>query len=151
MGIIIFPCFLTEFCTAWNNTGSRGTGRSDHHRFQGGGIAVPNSSVIPIACSQDSSRFLSLQFQSLFRVCRSYLGSPPLVIAPLNGSPSGNEEESASSILKSNSNFSGMSILEANSLAHQSRLYPEGTRFLLFSRNSPKPMSISPASQIWWI
>ena len=52
------------------------------------------------------------------------------------------------SIAAKTSTLSGWSNASARSAAHQSLLYPEGTSFLLFSRNSPKPDKISPESHI---
>ena len=51
------------------------------------------------------------------------------------------------SILANSETLLGWSNASIRSAAHQSLLYADGTRDLLFSRNSPKPMRISPLSQ----
>ena len=64
-------------------------GRSDHHRFQGGGTAVPNASDILFDCCQVKSISLRKRYHSRFRHSLSRASSPPRFIAPLNGSPLG--------------------------------------------------------------
>ncbi len=95
-------------------------------------------------------RSISLRktYQSLRRQLLSRSLSPPLFIAPLKGTPGGRLPLSRPSISANFSTFSGWSIESTRSAAHQSLLYADGTRSLLFSKNSPNPIRISPLSQI---
>ena len=123
-------------------------GRSDHHRFQGGGTAVPNISPIFLDWDQFNSRSLTKMYQDLFRQSLSSGFSPPLEIAPLKGSPSGSSVGLRPIIPANSETLLGWSKASVRSAAHQSLLYADGTRDLLFSRNSPNPIRISPLSQI---
>ena len=64
-------------------------GRSDHHKFQGGGTAVPKASDIIFDCCQVKSISLRKRYHSRFRHSLSRASSPPRFIAPLNGNPLG--------------------------------------------------------------
>ena len=123
-------------------------GRSAHQRFQGGGTAVPKFSQIPLHWSQVRSMSLRKAYQSLRRQLLSRSLSPPLFIAPLKGIPGGRAPFSRPIISANFSTFSGWSIESTRSAAHQSLLYAEGTSSLLFSKNSPNPIRISPLSHM---
>ena len=126
--------------------GAKESGRSDHHGLNGGGGAVPKERQMLRTCSHVKSSPRKYRFQSRRRRARSSAGSPPRLMAPLNAKPGGICSRLNPKISASESTFCGWFSASARSAAHQSRLYGEGTRFLLFSRNSPKPTRNSPLS-----
>ena len=93
-GIINFSSSILESPIICINGAIYVIGKSDHQRFHGGGIAVPNSFDTRFICSQSNSNFLRNVIQFLFLHFLSLGSSPPLFIAPLKGNPIGKDFKS---------------------------------------------------------
>ena len=140
----ILPAASTfPFCSALRTLGTHSRGRSRNQGLWGGGMDVRHRSATADAWSQ----FTVIRDRNRCHRRRVWNCSKPSSFVDNPGIPCG-ASVLQSQILINASTSSEVRNASIRSLAHQSVVYPAGTKFLLFSMNSPYPMTISPLSQI---
>ena len=117
------------------NSGTHSIGKSRNHGLCGGGKEVLNFSDTALACSQFGCKVTKNLCQCNRTLNLRLASENCSLVKP--GMPLGQSVFDNPIIERKSSTVSGEFNSSMRSLAHQSIEYPAGTKFLLFSMNSP--------------